>query len=363
MTGPAPDGSSTERDPAPVPDARATVDPAPGLPAPGGPPAGGIFTLEGRRAPGLYLLAWVFTIGGLAVMLVLGPMASDGRFGVILIGAGALAVTLGLAAGAGSQVLERAERAADRYRGPAPLLVFATYFMAMSALGLVVITGLGVDPDHPGGFFVNAALQTIGYAAVVWLFAVRTGALSWAQMGWPTWHGRDWSTSLGGVVRGAVTMVPVTFAIVLLGGLAGLLLGVDAPRQFPLSETALDGFFIAASAAVIVPLGEEVFFRGFVLTAWLRDLGERAALIRTSIFFALLHLAPIFSSDFSTGLRQGILVVAVILPVAFVFGRIFLRHGLIAAIAAHITYNSLLLLLAFLASKLPEPGAPGWPAV
>ena len=46
-------------------------------PDPDGPPGGGIFSLEGRRAPGLYLIAWILTVGGLAVTFVLGPMASD----------------------------------------------------------------------------------------------------------------------------------------------------------------------------------------------------------------------------------------------------------------------------------------------
>ena len=45
----------------------------------------------------------------------------------------------------------------------------------------------------------------------------------------------------------------------------------------------------------------------------------------------------------------------VILPVAFVLGWLFLRHGMAGAIAGHVTYNSLLLVLAFLASKIPDP--------
>jgi hypothetical protein len=53
---------------------------------------------------------------------------------------------------------------------------------------------------------------------------------------------------------------------------------------------------------------------------------------------------------------------AVLIPVAFVLGWLFLRHGLVAAIVGHITYNALLLTLAYLASLLPEPGDPGWPS-
>jgi hypothetical protein len=45
----------------------------------------------------------------------------------------------------------------------------------------------------------------------------------------------------------------------------------------------------------------------------------------------------------------------VLLPVAFVLGWLFLRYGMAGAISGHITYNSLLLLLAYLASKIPDP--------
>jgi len=135
----------------------------------------------------------------------------------------------------------------------------------------------------------------------------------------------------------------------------GLLLGVDAPSVLPLSATLLDGIFVTLAAAVIIPIGEELFFRGFALTAWMRDLGPRAALIRTSLFFALVHTANIGGVGFVEGLSQAVLQIVVLLPVAFVLGWLFLRYGMVGAISGHITYNSLLLLLAYLASKIPDP--------
>ncbi len=92
-----------------------------------------------------------------------------------------------------------------------------------------------------------------------------------------------------------------------------------------------------------------------MLTAWLRDLGERSALIRSSVFFALVHIANITTSDFREGLGQVVLTTVVILPVGYVLGRLFLRHGMAGAIAGHVTYNSLLLTLALIASRIPEP--------
>ena len=386
MTGPAPDGPPPERASAPVPDR----SPEPAGPAPDtsfahpervpdappephpldewqdvpeGPPGGGIFTLEGRRAPGLYLVAWVLTVVGLAVTFVLGPMASDATWRPILVFAGALAVTLGLAAAAGSQVLERAGRDPAFYRGPSPLLVFGVYFFAMSLVGLVLLSIVGVDPEQPFNFLGIGIVQAGGYLLVVWLFAVRTGALSWPQMGWPTWRGPALADVARGIGVAVLVMLPVTLVLLIVGGIVGLFLCTDAPQVLPLSETVADGVFVTIAAAVVIPLGEELFFRGFALSAWLRDLGTRRALVLSTVFFAVVHIVNIDTATFGEGLAQAALTLVVIAPVGLVLGWLFLRYGLLAAISGHITYNSLLLALAYVASRVPEPSEPvlpGW---
>jgi membrane protease YdiL (CAAX protease family) len=359
LTGPGPDGRPPAPDtgsaPPGQPDGFLAPDGSEGPTDPSGPPGGGIFTLEGRRAPGLYLAAWVLTIGGLVVTFVIGPMASSDTARNLLIVVGAVVVTLGFATAAGSQVLERRARPPERYRGPSPLLAFAAYFFAMSLVGLLLIIGFGVDPEDPSAFFLVGCLQAAGYALVVWLFAVRSGALSWRGMGWPARTRAALGRALRGVLSGMALMVPTTLALVILGGIVGLIVGVDAPRVLPLSSTALDGLFVVLTAAFIVPIGEELFFRGFALTAWARDLGERTALIRSAVFFAVVHIANITSTSLAEGLGQVVLTLVVILPIGFALGWLFLRRGMAGAIGGHVTYNSLLLILAFLASKIPDP--------
>jgi membrane protease YdiL (CAAX protease family) len=339
-----------------APDGEPPRDAAPGASVdPDGPPGGGIFSLEGRRAPGLYLVAWILSIGGLAVTFVLGPLASDPAWRPVLVFFGAMAVTLGLAAGAGSQVLERASRDPERYRGPAPLLVFGVYFFAMSVVGLVLLSVVGVDPERPFNFLGISVVQAAGYLLVVWLFALRTDALTWPQMGWPTWNGPEPHEVARSVGLAVAVMLPVTMALLIVGGIVGLLLGTDAPQTLPLSETFADGVFVTLAAAIIIPLGEELFFRGFAQTAWTRDLGPRTALRRTTVFFAVVHIVNVDAVEFGQGLAQAVLTLVVILPVGYVLGWLFQQRGLVAAATGHIAYNSLLLTLAFLASKLPEP--------
>jgi membrane protease YdiL (CAAX protease family) len=301
-------------------------------------------------------VAWVLSVAGLVLVLLIGPLASAEGARLVLVGFGALVTALGLAAACGSQVLERRERPAEAYRGPAPLLVFGTYFFVLAAAGLLLAQAGVLDAEDPLGFLAIGVVQTLGYVGVVWLMAVRTGALSWRHMGWPAWPGSG--SVLASVGVAVALMVPTTFGLLILGSLIGALLGVEAPDVLPRVTDSAGAFAVAAAAALVIPIGEEVFFRGFSLTAWLRDLGPRAALVRSALFFALVHIANITSTTFREGASQAILTTAVILPVGFVLGWLFLRRGLAAAIAGHVTYNGLLLALALLAGSLvsSEPG-------
>ncbi len=310
----------------------------------------GIFTLEGRRAAGLYLAAWVISVVGLGLFFI-GAMASSREAAIVLLSIGTILLTLGLATACGYQVLERREREPAAYRGPAPLLVFGSYFFAMALVGFLVSVSSLIDEKDAFGFLLIGSLQAIAYAVVVYLLVVRTESLTWRQMGWPTWPSSD-----GGIMRAigiaVAVMLPVTFALLFLGGMLGRLLGVGAPDVLPPADSSATALMVALSAALIIPVGEELFFRGFVLTAWSRDVGERAALVRSALFFALIHIVNISTDSFTEGLSQALLQTAVILPLGFVLGWLFLRYGIVAAIAAHVTYNSLLLFLAYLATGL-----------
>jgi membrane protease YdiL (CAAX protease family) len=334
-----------------IPDAPpADPPPDPVLPPPDGPspplpPGGGIFSLEGRAGPSLYLMAWILSVGGIALLLLIGPLASTELSQRLLMALGAALAALGLAFACGYQVLARRDRVAERYRGPSPLLVFGTFFFAVAAAGLLLIPSGAAEEVDPIAFLAIGAMQAMGFALVVWLFVVRSGALSWRQMGWPTWPGHS---VLGSIGASVVVILPTTLLLLIVGGLIGRILGVEAPTVLPTTDDRAGRLVVAAAAAVVIPIGEELFFRGFALTAWLRDLGPRAALVRSSLFFALIHIANI-NADFWTGARQAVLTVAIILPVGFVLGWLFLRRGMAAAIGGHIAYNGLLLVLVELA--------------
>jgi membrane protease YdiL (CAAX protease family) len=292
------------------------------------------------------LLGWLLSGLGIGLFFV-ASLTPPPIQGVLLVGA-LLLLIFGLSAAAGYQVVARRSRL---FRGPSPILLFVLQVVAVNLVS-IVLQPLGFSPaGSTVGFFLTTVILLAGYAGVIWLFAVRTGAVSWRDMGMPR------RLTVGGVlgdVGVAVgTMVVVAFVAALFGGLLARLLGTDAPAVVPPAEEGLDLVLVALGAGLLVPIGEELFFRGYSLTAWLRERGARSALLRSTIFFALVHILSLTSTTFEEGLRQAVLVLAVIGPVGFGLGWLFLRRGLIAAIAGHAAFNLFGVLITFLAENLP----------
>lgn len=317
------------------------------------PPGGGTFSLEGRPAPGLYLIAWLLSGGGLA-MLFLGGLTQPPARGFLMM-AGLLLLAAGLAAAAGYQVISRRRRDPMAYRGPSPLIVFGAFFVVINAFVLALVT-LGLDLQAPIGLALVLSVQVGGYLAAVWLFAVRTGALRWGDLD----LGRPLTIRRGvtDVLVGIGVMIPATLIILIVTVLVFNLLGVRPPQVVPTPREPLELALVALAVVLLVPIGEEVFFRGFALTAWLRDLGERAAVTRSAMFFALFHIINIQATTFDEGARQALGVVLIILPVGVVLGLLFTRRGLLAAIGAHAIYNGIGYLGRVLAENLPQAPPP-----
>jgi membrane protease YdiL (CAAX protease family) len=337
-----PDGAAFDDDE----DAPRVVIPGP----PEGPPGGRVFTLEGRPVPSLYLLAWLLTVGGLGALLFVaqaGP-SSGGSFVALV---ATVSLGLGLAAAAGYQLVARADRHPDRYRGPSPLILFGLVLVASTLLsaGLAVV-GL-LDIDHPVGFLASLVAVAGTYLVVIWLFVVRGGALRWADMGWPA-RGMPFRALLRDVGEAMLVMLPVTIGVLVWAGLLAMLLGVTAPETLPDATNGVEALALVLAAAVVAPIGEEAFFRGFALTAWWRDLGPRAALVRSALFFAIVHILNIqvAPDEAGRGLAQALLSFLVILPLGLVLGWLFQRRGIVASITGHVTYNGILLVLVAIAA-------------
>ena len=224
----------------------------------------------------------------------------------------------------------------------------------VNAIGIILFS-LGIPfADSPVGFLVTAVLLLSGYLIVMWLFVVRAGALSWRDIlrTEPLNAGR----AVLDIAIGALAMFGVAIVAGILGTILANLLGTSAPDVVPAPKTSIDILLALLAAAVLVPIGEEVFFRGFAISAWMRDLGPRAALIRATVLFALIHVLNVSASTFADGAKQAILEVAVIGPVGLALGWLYLRRGLLASIGGHAAFNLLGVLVIVLQQYVPPPG-------
>jgi membrane protease YdiL (CAAX protease family) len=304
-----------------------------------------VFTLEGRAAPGLYLVGWLGSILGLAILLAAILSAPGGLGALILLLTSTVLLAVGFVAAAGAQAMQR-KAAGAAYAGPSPFLVFIASLPIALPVGIVVLRLAelaGVDPAGPLGSVLGQLALVLGLLLLVRLLVVGPGALTWREMGvrWP-----GLSIALGHLAFGALYAVPVILITSILANLLVKVIGTTPESPLP---TASDPSGIALNflaAVVIAPIGEEIFFRGFSLTAWDRAVGWRSALIRASLFFAFVHVITVGGSTFDEAAGRALIGFVARIPVAFALGWVFLqRRNVIASIGLHASFNGLLLLI------------------
>ncbi len=324
---------------------------SPGPPPATRPPGSAVFSLEGRAAPGLYLVGWLATVLGLAVFVAVVLAAPGGTGAAVLLLVAAALLAVGLVSAAGAQGMERRVRGAA-YAGPSPFLVFAAALpialpVAIVALRLAELGG--VSPASPLGSLIGQVVLVLGLAALVRLLVVGAGALSWSEMGF-RWPGV--AAALGHLASGAVYAVPIILVTAIVSGLLVTLLGTQPEPTLPSTREPTGIALNFFAAVVVAPIGEELFFRGFALTAWNRSIGGRGALIRAALFFAFIHVLTVGGATFSEAGAKAIIGFVARVPVAFALGWVFLRRrSILAPIGLHATFNGLLLLIAEAATR------------
>jgi membrane protease YdiL (CAAX protease family) len=323
-------------------------DPAP--PASEPPAPKGTFSLENRPAAGLYLFGWLLTGLGLGLLFV-AVQTRPPVGGLLLMGA-LLTLFLGLSAAAGYQIVARRSRPEAMFHGASPLLLLGLQLVISIAFGTAWLAlGLPDPATSALGFLIISITLLAGYFLVVWLFGVRSGAMTWQDLGVPA--SRSASRWLSDIGFGAGVMLIVWPLATGAAAILATLLDSSTPDIVPPVATPLELALTALSAGILVPIGEELLFRGYSLTAWLRDLGPRSALIRSTLFFAFAHILSVTATSFDAGVRQALLTVVVITPVGAALGWIFLRRGLIASIAGHATFNLIGVVLLALTQLFP----------
>jgi membrane protease YdiL (CAAX protease family) len=327
-----------------MPDAEAEPPAHPEAPGTDAVPARpGLFSLEGRAVPGLYLVGWIASlIGGGVLFISFASTASGARGWLFLAGVAFLGV--GLIAAAGSQAIERGRRPELAYRGPSPVLAFLVVvcltFVALITV-LAPMSAFGLDARSPIATTVNLLITTLLYLGVIRLLVVGPGSLSWREMGVV----RPGAAQVADLAIGAIFAIPVLVVTLALGIVLSRFL---APAPPVLPEATDVGGIIAnlLSAALLAPVGEEIFFRGFATTAWARSSGARTAILRGALFFAFAHVVTLVDASFAEGAQRALYSFVALLPVSIVLGWLYLgRRSLYASIGLHAAFNAIQVLL------------------
>ena len=310
------------------------------------------FSIEGRTAPGLFVVGWLAALLGLGAVVV-GLLSSGGPAGSIVFVVGMVLLDVGLIAGAGSQAIERRARGSEVYQGPSPLLVLLASIVTVYLLAVLIGTPLaaaGVNLPRPAAELLLVTIHAATYVAIARLLVIGTGALSWQEIGFRG-PGRWALTEL---VWGAVLAGPVILVTALLS--IGLVSVFGAVPTSPLPPAGtLAGFLLnLVAGAIVAPIGEEILFRGVATTAWVRSLGPRAGILRGALLFAAVHILLTSAAGFDEGVRMAAVGFIGRLPVALVLGWLFVRRGSIwAPIGLHAAFNGILLIAAENAARLP----------
>lgn len=337
-----------------APDPGSPIDPELEAPAEATDPGGsiplnpGLFSLEGRAVPGLYLVGWVAGLVGAGILLISVMATVSGASGWLFL-AGSAVLGIGLIAVAGSQAIERGRRPDLAYRGPSPVLAFLVVVCLTFVVLIVVLAplaALGLDARSPLATTLNLLITTALYIGVISLLVVGPGSLSWRDMGVV----RPGAAEIRNLLVGAVFAIPVLVVTLALGLVLSRFLE-RAPSALP--EAGGLGGILAnlLSAAVLAPIGEEIFFRGFATTAWARSSGTRSAIVRGAVFFAFAHVVTLVDATFAEGAQRALYSFLVLLPVSVALGWLFLgRRSLYAAIGLHAAFNAIQVLLLAAAS-------------
>jgi membrane protease YdiL (CAAX protease family) len=322
-----------------------TSDDGPDPPPPPRPGAS-LFTIEGRAAPGLFVVGWLASLLGLGLVIV-GALAASGLFLYFL---GPTLLTVGLVAGAGNQSIERRVRG-EAYAGPSPYLVFAAAIAAVYSvgsifgLGLHLVLGSSTLPDYIVRL-VGVTLQAVVFIGIVRLTVVDSQALSWRQMGWR----RPDTTATRDLTFGALLALPVIGLTSIVAEVVVQLFQVVPEAPLPPTGVAVGLAVQLLAGAIIAPIAEETVFRGFAISAWERTVGVRGAIVRASVLFALAHVLNVTADN--SGQAIGLIVVGFTtrLPVALALGWLFIaRRSIWAPLGLHIAFNAILLIIGELA--------------
>jgi len=258
---------------------------------------------------------------------------------LLLVALGGLLLVIGLITSAVRALIVRGPLPPERYRGPAVtvLLLLAMIvgaFVSLGAGGTALALFDGGELSVGGTLVLLTATQ-IGLLAVTGGLVVAPRALAGFRLAPP-------SGLLRSMLIGLAIAIPAWVGATLLGAAAAVALeALGFAPELGVLDTVLeraDPTVVLVAFVVVAPAAEELFFRGVVYNAWLRERGPRTALYGSAALFAVIH-ASIFSL---------VPIFALGVALALLYRR---TRSLPAAMAMHAGFNAISVLITLLARQ------------
>jgi membrane protease YdiL (CAAX protease family) len=183
-----------------------------------------------------------------------------------------------------------------------------TLLAVLGSLVLVLpflLPALGSRQPPVAGFLAAAVVQDIALVSVVYFRVVRPGIISWRKMGLgPGGPPGAWWLGLMAAPGLFLLIALVEVGLRSLGVRQTQLESLEWLRSVPLWQFAL----VAFCTAVLAPIAEEIYFRGYVFRAYLEQKGPLQAYVLSSLLFAVAHLnLPALLPIFAVGLFLALL--------------------------------------------------------
>lgn len=323
----------------------------------GGPPSPArpglsTFTIDGREAPALFVVGWLASILGGGILFIGFQAPRSAGASVLILGALVL-LSIGLVSAAGSQAIERRAGGTAAYTGPSPFLLLAAAVAVSSVLSAIVGVGVqlvGADVEGPLVTVLLLAIIQVTYLGLTRLLVVGTGALSWSEMGIRL----DLRGGVTDLAWGASFALPVIGLTLIVAAIVTAFISAVPESPLPATGTASGLVLNLIGGALLVPLGEELLFRGVATTAWRRIYGPTRAIVQGALFFAVVHVLQVGGSSPDQALALAFVAFVTRVPVALALGWLFTaRRSIWASVGLHAAFNGILLVLAEVARAAP----------
>lgn len=178
-------------------------------------------------------------------------------------------------------------------------------------------------------FTVLYGIQTVLMLGVVWFFAMFRRKANLRDLGL-----RYYSIAKT-IWYSFLSLLAIFFVSFLYVFLMNSLFGIEAPEskiEILVGNRSISSNILLVVVAVIAPFSEEVFFRGFLYSAFKKSWGVNVALLLSSFLFAIVHLE----------LYSFIPLIIIGWLLAYLFEK---TKSLLPAIFLHGVYNLILILI------------------